>query len=125
MPIVETVFVVGMMCASTTRNRAVEEQQPTYTVSNGLSVVLFQVSSGRTLGGKVREEFSEVSGVGDVAIGQNGQTVSVGVEMLSFDRATRRRVYAKERKLCRDFPNHTFNVYLIDQSQRIADAHEG
>jgi hypothetical protein len=123
MLIVETAVAVTLLCAATRRQR-IENSE--YSISSSVKTHLFQVASGRTLEGDMREELQGLPNVSGVTVKRNGNLVSVDVELSQFDRASRRRIYSKERELAKYYPAHVLDVRLIDCSERShADADQG
>lgn len=71
----------------------------------------------------IRADFMAVRGVSGVRVDQVQKHLTVEVELVAFDRATRRKVYAKERELYREFPDYEFGFLLVDSSRTADDAH--
>lgn len=67
---------------------------------------------------KVAVEFEELAGADKVHVHQNGTRITVDVQMSMFDRVTRRHAYAKEWQLYKEYSGYSFDVRLIDHSQR-------
>ena len=83
-------------------------------VSNGVSS--FQLTTV-SLEEKLKEQFEDLAGVGQVRMSKNGKTLSVQIEVTNFDRTTRRRIYATEREAYKTFPEYSFDFCLVDVSE--------
>jgi hypothetical protein len=82
----------------------------------GQNTNCFQLASDTSLERKMADELEEIKGVINVQITRSKGSFSFDVYLSSFDRATRRSVYAVEKDLYERFPNLTFGVCLIDSS---------
>lgn len=69
----------------------------------------------------IKTDFSSVPHVSDVEVSRNGRDFAVTVYLTNFDRPFRRKVYAKERAMYREFPQYSFDFNLVDASQQIDD----
>jgi len=112
--IAEGALAMRMICSTEARRQRQAKNHP-YYVSNESSNC-FQVATGTSLESKLADEIENIDGVRDVRVNRNGAAFSVDIDLLNFDKASRRRVYAKEKDLYREFPNYTFNFCLIDAS---------
>ena len=65
---------------------------------------------------RVIEHFDKLAGVSGVRVSRNDDSFSIDVDVFTFDKPTRRRIYAKERDLNELFQNFSFDVRLIDLS---------
>jgi hypothetical protein len=85
----------------------------------------YQISSGTTIEDELVYRFSSLPGVSGVAVlAEGGDSFSVSINLLKFDRETRRSMYALGRDLHEEFPNCIFDFRLIDRSQAVTeDAH--
>lgn len=76
-----------------------------------------QTAESTDMASFITTDFRSVRGVSEVSVKKSGSDdYSVVVEMVRFDRATRRKVYAKEQSLYREFPNVRFDFDVIDAS---------
>jgi hypothetical protein len=65
----------------------------------------------------IRNDFSGVPGVSEVVVNRQGNEFEVQVFLAKFERDLRRKVYAKEEALYREFPSYSFSFNLIDASE--------
>jgi hypothetical protein len=65
-------------------------------------------------------DFSAIKGVCDVNVLRRGNDFRVDVSLGRFERDIRRKVYAKQKALYREFPDYSFDFRLVDASQSSA-----
>jgi len=65
----------------------------------------------------IRNDFSSIPSVSEVAVHRRGTEFEVQVFLTNFDRDLRRKVYAKEEALYREFPSYSFSFNLVDASE--------
>jgi hypothetical protein len=119
----ETTLGTTLLVSAAARCQRQESQG--FLLSSGTARIC--VASGKSAEAIMTEEFDELAGVESVKITRDGQSFSIDIDMSMFDRATRRRIYAKERELYSKFPRYLLNVHLNDRSQQGAqiDAVQG
>ena len=113
MIVVETMMATALLCTST-KKKCTDSDIVYFTTQP--RPALIHLTTGETLETIVSDKIKSLPHVDGVSVRRNGPVVSVDVEMSKFDKATRRSVYAVERQLAEQYPNHSVDVRLIDKS---------
>jgi hypothetical protein len=66
----------------------------------------------------IKTDLSSVPSVSDVEVRRRGNDFEVNVFLANFERTLRRRIYAKEKALHREFPDYSFDFNLVDVSEQ-------
>ena len=111
--IVEGALALAMAC-STNATRKRDEQECFIFSSTSRT---FQVSTGQSLESAIKDDLFDLNGVSAVRISRLDRAFTVTVDLVLFDKATRRAVYAMERAFNEKYNGYTFDVYLVDQSE--------
>jgi len=114
--IAETLFAVTVVCAAPKKSTGQTESN-FYVLANDNGCSSFRFVNGTSLEQKMTDELKSIAGVGDVHVSRNGSALSIQVDVLNFDRATRRTIYAKEKELRGLYPNNALEIYLADMSR--------
>ncbi len=124
MLIVETALVIALATSSRQREFTSERQTDVVSVAASKLATVFPsvtVTHQVDFAGFVAADFGTVKGVSGVEVTMlSAQRFAVATHLSIFERAVRRRVYAKQQALSREFPMYSFDFLLIDGS----DAHE-
>jgi len=65
----------------------------------------------------LKTDFSGVPSVSEVVVNRQGNHFEVQVFLTKFERGLRKKVYAKEEALYREFPSYSFSFNLVDASE--------
>ena len=107
--VVEGAIALAMVCSTSRRD------EDCYVLSSA-NPKTFQISNGSSLEAEVKRDLVCLQGVNAVHLSRIDNAFTATVDMVLFDKATRRAVYARERFLHEKYPDYTFDVYLLDQS---------
>lgn len=114
--VTETMMALGLLCTATKRSHDSEG-----FVYGTDSAVCFEIGTGLSAEDQMANELEEMVGVREVRFHRQRGRFSIDVYLSSFDKATRRSIYAKERDFYSRF-QHLDSVNLIDVSENVPDA---